>query len=176
MGLISHRSVVRTKRITGSVCIFCLWLFCVPALAQSSLELTGLQQPPTIDGQVESSEWSGAAVIDQALIQFVPNFGEESSYRTVVRVGQTESAIYVAFEVFDPDPSRIAAAITRRDGLALFVAGLGLGLLCSHLLNGFTPAVGTPIAFLILCASVPGFLVARHLTTHPTPPRPAGEP
>ena len=57
----------------------------------------------------------------------------------------------------------IRARSTSSVGLALFVAGLALTLLCSHLLNGFTPAVGTPIAFLVLCASAPGFLVARRL-------------
>ncbi len=56
--------------------------------------------------------------------------------------------------------------------LAVYAAGLGLGLLFSHLLNGFTPAVGTPIAFLLLCASFPGFVVARRLTTSAPP---AGE-
>ena len=49
-------------------------------------------------------------------IQFAPNFGEESQYRTVVRIAQTETALYVAFEAFDPDPSRLATAVTRRDG------------------------------------------------------------
>ncbi len=57
----------------------------------------------------------------------------------------------------------IHARSTSSVGLALFVAGLALALLCSHLLNGFTPAVGTPIAFLVLCASAPGILVARRL-------------
>jgi hypothetical protein len=56
------------------------------------------------------------------------------------------------------------ARSTPSVGLALFVAGLALVLLCSHLLNGFTPALGTPIAFLVLCASGAGFLVARHLS------------
>ena len=57
----------------------------------------------------------------------------------------------------------IRARSTSSVGFALFVAGLALVLLCSHLLNGFTPAVGTPIAFLVLCASAPGILVARRL-------------
>jgi len=93
-----------------------LLLFTGPALAQSSLELAGIQPPPTIDGQIEESEWSGATIVDGPFIQFVPNFGEASPYRTVVRIRQSETALYIAFEAFDPDPSRIAAAVTRRDG------------------------------------------------------------
>ena len=86
------------------------------ALAQASLDVTVLQQAPVIDGQVDVSEWAGSAVVDQPFIQFTPDFGEVSPYRTTVRVGQTETALYVAFEAFDPDPSRLAAAVTRRDG------------------------------------------------------------
>ena len=33
-----------------------------------------------------------------------------------VRIGQTVSALYVAFEAFDPEPGRIAAAVKQRDG------------------------------------------------------------
>ncbi len=98
------------------LCLGAAWTGTEPALAQWSLDVTVMQQPPTIDGQIEVSEWSGAAVLDQPFIQFVPEFGAESPYRTVVRVAQTETALYVAFEAFDPDPSRIAAAVTRRDG------------------------------------------------------------
>lgn len=101
---------------THIFCFVSLWIAAQPALAQSSLEITGVQQPPTIDGEIEASEWSDAAVVDQPFIQFVPDFGEESPYRTVVRITQSETALYVAFEAFDPDPSRMAAAVTRRDG------------------------------------------------------------
>ena len=99
-----------------SVCLVVLIGLSETALAQRSLDVTMMEQPPTIDGQVEASEWSIATEIDEAFIQFVPNFGEESAYRTVVRIGQSETALYIAFEAFDPDPSRIAAAVTRRDG------------------------------------------------------------
>jgi hypothetical protein len=92
-----------------------LWFLAQPALAQSSLDLAGIQQPPMIDGRIDAAEWSGATIVDQPFIQFVPDFGEESPYRTVVRVTQSESALYIAFEAFDPEPSRIAAAATRRD-------------------------------------------------------------
>ena len=112
-------SQLSNKVMPGTICrllIVSLWVASGPALAQSSLEMTLTQQPPTIDGRIESSEWSGAAVLDRSFIQFVPNFGEESTYRTVIRVSQTDTALYVAFEAFDPDLSRIAAAVTRRDG------------------------------------------------------------
>lgn len=107
---------MRTALHPPFACFLVLGILSGPAEAQLSLDVTVMQQPPTIDGRIEVSEWSGAAVLDQPFIQFVPEFGAESPYRTIVRVTQTETTLYVAFESFDPDPSRIAAAVTRRDG------------------------------------------------------------
>jgi hypothetical protein len=71
---------------------------------------------PTIDGEIGDAEWMGAAVSDQSFVQFEPAYGEPSPYRTVVRVGQTATALYVAFEAYDPEIDRISSAITQRDG------------------------------------------------------------
>jgi hypothetical protein len=87
------------------------------ALAQQSVDVAFLEQAPTIDGTIDEAEWAGAGLIHQPFVQFEPDFGEVSPYRTVVRVGQTATALYIAFESFDPDPSRLAAAITTRDGM-----------------------------------------------------------
>jgi len=75
-----------------------------------------LEAAPTIDGSIDSNEWSAAAVVDEYFVQIEPEFGVPSTFRTVVRIGQTDSALYVAFEAFDSDPGRLAAAATQRDG------------------------------------------------------------
>jgi hypothetical protein len=69
-----------------------------------------------IDGVLADGEWADAAVVDSHFIQVEPEFGRPSPFRTVVHVGQTRAALYVAFESHDPDPDRLAAAVTRRDG------------------------------------------------------------
>lgn len=61
------------------------------------------------------AEWSGAAVTSD-LVQFEPEFGVASPFFTEVLVGATAEALYVAFRCRDPDPPRIAAAVTSRDG------------------------------------------------------------
>ncbi|MCG6923723.1 MAG: carbohydrate binding family 9 domain-containing protein [Acidobacteria bacterium] len=81
-----------------------------------STTATLLPAPPVIDGDVTEVEWAGAAVVDGHFIQIEPEFGQPSPFRTVVRIGQTNAALYVAFESYDPDPDRLAAAVTRRDG------------------------------------------------------------
>ncbi len=104
------------------VCTVCLLAF--PAAAQpqddssrdASIHIASLESAPSIDGSIVESEWSGATITDQPFLQFEPEFGRPSPFRTVVRVGQTDKALYFAFEAYDPEISRLGAAITQRDG------------------------------------------------------------
>jgi hypothetical protein len=98
------------------VCTMISWLLGSPALAQQTIEMSFLEQAPTIDGDIGASEWSGTAIVDQTFVQNKPEYGEPSPFRTIVRIGQTEAAVYVAVEAFDPELSRLAAAATQRDG------------------------------------------------------------
>jgi hypothetical protein len=81
-----------------------------------SIRIGKLATAPTIDGSVDEAEWAGAMVIDQPFIQFQPRFGQPSAFRTVVRLAQTETSLFIAFEAYDPDMSRLAAIRTQRDG------------------------------------------------------------
>jgi hypothetical protein len=81
-----------------------------------SLAVTFLDQAPKIDGVIGETEWVGVPVEERPLTQFEPDVGQPSSFRTTVRIAQTASALYVAIEAFDPQPERLASAITRRDG------------------------------------------------------------
>ena len=87
----------------------------VIAAADLTIEAIILAEKPTIDGVLDEEVWATAAVA-QGFVQFVPEFGEASPFRTVVLVGYTAAALYVAFRCFDSDPDRLAAAITSRDG------------------------------------------------------------
>jgi hypothetical protein len=81
----------------------------------ATIQITMLGAAPKVDGNIDASEWSDAAVVDQPFLQFEPELGVPSSFRTVVRIGQTDTALYVAFEAFDPDIGRLASAKTHRD-------------------------------------------------------------
>jgi hypothetical protein len=90
----------------------------LPASAHAAappLSVGSFAVAPTIDGDVGDAEWTGASVADQNFVQIEPAYGEPSPFRTVVRVGQTATALYVAFEAYDPDIARLSAAITQRD-------------------------------------------------------------
>lgn len=85
------------------------------AAQERSLRAVPLAAAPSIDGVVGEEEWAASAVTE-GFVQFEPEFGSPSPFRTVVRVGATAEALYVAFRCFDPEPARIAAAVTSRDG------------------------------------------------------------
>ena len=70
---------------------------------------------PVIDGVLDDEVWASASTVE-GFVQFQPEFGAPSPYRTVVLIGATSEALYVAFRCIDPDPDRISAAITSRDG------------------------------------------------------------
>jgi hypothetical protein len=75
-----------------------------------------LAAAPTVDGRLEAAEWADATLVDRPFVQFEPELGAPSPFRTVVRIGQTETALYVAFEAFDPDMDSLSAARSQRDG------------------------------------------------------------
>lgn len=104
-------------RLGGVFICACLAIW-IPAAAaeRPSVTIGTLGAPPTIDGEIGTTEWSGAVTIDGPLVQFEPDRGQPSPYRTIIRIGQTESAIFVAIEALDPDSARLAAAVTGRDG------------------------------------------------------------
>jgi hypothetical protein len=70
---------------------------------------------PVIDGVLDEAAWTTAAAVSD-FVQFEPEFGVASPFRTLVLIGYTSETLYVAFRSFDPDPGRIASAVTSRDG------------------------------------------------------------
>ena len=82
--------------------------------ASRHVEIGRLQSAPQIDGVIDEA-WSGITPIDTHFTEIEPEFGAASPFRTVVRIAQTDSAIYVVFEAFDPQPDRLGAARTLRD-------------------------------------------------------------
>jgi hypothetical protein len=110
-------ATVRRQGITGGLLALSVLAFPARAAAdRPSVQAAALPAAPVIDGKLAEGEWADAAVVDSHFIQIEPEFGQPSPFRTVVRVGQTPAALYVAFESHDPEPDRLAVAMTRRDG------------------------------------------------------------
>jgi hypothetical protein len=86
------------------------------ASERPTLTVGRLPAAAVIDGVVDDDEWNGATVTERRFTQIEPEHGRPSPFLTIVRIAQTETAIYVAFESFDPEPDRISVAVTARDG------------------------------------------------------------
>ena len=71
-----------------------------------------LASPPTIDGNVDQSEWQGVPV-EAGFLQYLPRRGEPASQPTEVLLAYDHKVLYVAFRVSDEhEPT---AQLTRRD-------------------------------------------------------------
>ncbi len=106
----------RTAVVVGPLAVALLGIAPGTAADRPSIVAAPLSAAPVVDGVIDEAEWAGASLVDTPFIQIEPEFGRPSPYRTVVRIGQTSASLYVAFESYDPDPDRLAAAVTRRDG------------------------------------------------------------
>ena len=108
--------MIRALVRSGLLCIALVAISTVQAAERPTAAVAQLAQAPEIDGVVGEEEWQEAPALDRPLIQVEPEFGEPSPFRTVIRIAQTEDALYVAIEAFDPEPDRLSVAATSRDG------------------------------------------------------------
>lgn len=73
--------------------------------------------PPVIDGRLDDAVWREApSVTDFAT--FIPDFGRKQPERTVAFMAYDAENLYFAFRCLDPEPSKIKAAMSRRDDMA----------------------------------------------------------
>ncbi len=72
------------------------------------------ENPPVIDGYLTELDWD-AAVPSSGFIQRDPNEGEQASEATEIRVMYDDEALYFGCMMFDSEPDKIVARLTRRD-------------------------------------------------------------
>lgn len=71
--------------------------------------------PPRVDGRLDDAVWTIAKPIED-FVQKRPFEGIEPSERTRVQIAYDDGGLYVGARMFRKDPSRVARAVTRRDG------------------------------------------------------------
>jgi hypothetical protein len=79
---------------------------------QFTLQTVLAQAPPIIDGVLADGEWDGAPAA-AGFVQFEPQRGERSPFRTDVRVLYDKQHVYVSLRAWDPKP--LTAQLTQRD-------------------------------------------------------------
>jgi hypothetical protein len=81
------------------------------AVAASAARATST---PNIDGKPGDAAWASAPLIDQFL-EYEPNEGAETRFRTEARVLYDDRYLYVMVRMFDPAPDSIVSQLARRD-------------------------------------------------------------
>jgi len=73
-----------------------------------------ISTPPVIDGFLDEDAWQAARpAVD--FMQREPEEGQLGSERTEVRILYDEAALYIGWMLYDSEPDRIVARLTRRD-------------------------------------------------------------
>src|SRR3954463_13001930 len=73
-----------------------------------------VQVAPVLDGKTDDPAWESAQIIDQFL-EYEPNEGRESRFRTEVRVTYDDKNLFVMARMYDPAPDSIISLLSRRD-------------------------------------------------------------
>lgn len=102
------------KQTLVQILLFFIAIVVLQGQSGKSITSVKFSQPPVIDGRVDEELWQLAEQVE-GFIQFEPEHGLPSVVRTVVHIGYDDEALYVAFLCYDPEPEKIAAAVTKRD-------------------------------------------------------------
>lgn len=73
--------------------------------------------PPVLDGRLDDPVWQSAPSVTD-FETFIPEFGKKQPERTVAYMAYDADNLYFAFRCFDPEPSKIKAAMSKRDDMA----------------------------------------------------------
>lgn len=104
-----------TKKFLFAVMFFFLFSFLI--FSQWKLKETyalKTDEPINVDGLLNESVWKKAQEAGD-FIQFQPERGEPSTFKTAVRILYDDKYIYFGFLCYDPEPEKIAARMTKRD-------------------------------------------------------------
>jgi hypothetical protein len=71
-------------------------------------------QAPVLDGRFDDPVWRSAQVID-GFLEYEPNEGAETRFRTEARVAFDDHNLYVLVVMHDPAPDSIVSLLARRD-------------------------------------------------------------
>jgi len=74
-------------------------------------------EPPIIDGYLDEALWNVAPSVT-GFKSFIPDFGNELDFKTVVYMAYDEDNLYFAYKCYDDEPGRIKASVNSRDNIA----------------------------------------------------------
>jgi hypothetical protein len=81
------------------------------------LNLVRTAQPPVIDGALIDAAWQTPPLELTEWTTYNPVRGQTLTQTTEVRMTYDDTGLYFAFRCVDPEPSKVRATMSRRDGL-----------------------------------------------------------
>jgi hypothetical protein len=87
-----------------------------PAVPAEVPALTKATVPPVIDGVLDDAAWSTALRFD-GFKTFKPDYGKDASQKTEAYIAYDAENFYFAFRCYDNEPSKIKAAVSKRDNI-----------------------------------------------------------
>jgi hypothetical protein len=88
-----------------------------PAMSKASATMATSSKAsvaPVLDGNLDDPAWVSAQSID-SFLEYDPNPGVESRFKTDVRVVHDDKYLYVMARMYDPAPDSIISLLSRRD-------------------------------------------------------------
>ncbi len=93
--------------------------FYLPAIAlaqDAALKPTKTDNPPVVDGILDDPVWKIAPSVT-GFKSFIPDFGNDMDFPTVVYMAYDEENLYFAFRCFDDEPDKIKTSVNSRDNI-----------------------------------------------------------
>ncbi|MGM0667172.1 MAG: DUF5916 domain-containing protein [Bacteroidota bacterium] len=75
-----------------------------------------ISDPPLIDGKLDEDIWERAPSVS-GFKSFIPDFGNDLDFKTVVYMAYDEENLYFAYRSYDDEPEKIKASVNSRDNI-----------------------------------------------------------
>ncbi len=103
------------KRIHSPALLLCFLLASAVSSTGQSLPAMRTSEKITVDGLLQEEVWQQAPFLD-TFYQFEPVYNAPATFKTTIRAVYDGKMLYFAFDCADPDPDKITARATKRDG------------------------------------------------------------
>ncbi len=104
-----------TRKVMFSCLIFILLVMIIQNSVAQNIEAVRIDNPPKINGLLDDAAWQNSNRLTE-FTQFEPVYNAAATMETIVRIVYDGEKIYFGIDCRDPEPDKITAKITKRDG------------------------------------------------------------
>ena len=104
------------RRLITGIILQIFTFTCLFAQSDDPLKPLKTDNPPVLDGILNDKIWTDAPTVT-GFKSFIPDFGKDLDFKTVVYMAYDEENLYFAYRCFDDEPEKIKASINSRDNI-----------------------------------------------------------